>query len=38
VDFVAVQHGHLRNNRVYDAQDWCIYVKGGSAYITARRQ
>ena len=34
VDFVAVQHGHLRNNRVHDAQDWCIYVKGGSAYIT----
>ena len=30
VDFVAVQHGHLRGNDLHDAGDWCAYVKGGS--------
>lgn len=34
VDFVAVQYGHLRGNRIHNAGDWCAYVKGGSAYIT----
>lgn len=34
VDFVAVQYGHLRRNRIHNAADWCAYVKGGSAYIT----
>ena len=34
IDFVAVQYATLRNNRIYDADDWCVYVKGGSAYIT----
>ena len=33
IDFVAVQYGHIRRNRVHDAGDWCGYVKGGSAYI-----
>lgn len=33
IDFVAVQHGHIIGNRIHDAQDWCAYVKGGSAYI-----
>ncbi len=33
LDFVAVQYGHLLNNRIHNAGDWCGYVKGGSAYI-----
>jgi len=32
IDFVAVQYGHIRNNRIHNADDWCIYLKGGSAY------
>ncbi len=32
IDFVAVQHGHVLDNRIHDSQDWCIYLKGGSAY------
>ncbi len=34
VDFVAVQHGHVIGNRIHEAGDWCIYFKGGSAYLT----
>ena len=34
IDFVAVQYGHIINSRIYNAGDWCTYVKGGSAYIT----
>ncbi len=34
IDFVAVQYGHIRGNRIHDAQDWCVYTKGGSAYIS----
>lgn len=34
VDFVAVQHGHLTGNRIGGADDWCAYVKGGSALLT----
>lgn len=34
IDFVAVQYGHLINNRIHDAQDWCVYAKGGSAFLT----
>lgn len=34
IDFVAVQYGHILNNRIHDAGDWCIYLKGGSAYFT----
>lgn len=33
LDFVAVQYGHIINSRIYDAVDWVMYVKGGSAYI-----
>lgn len=34
IDFVAVQYGHILGNRVSHAQDWCGYVKGGSAHLT----
>lgn len=34
IDFVAVQYGHILDNRIHDAEDWCIYLKGGSAYFT----
>lgn len=33
IDFVAVQYGHLRGNRIHDGGDWCAYAKGGSAYL-----
>lgn len=33
IDFVAVQGGHLLGNTVHDAEDWCAYAKGGSAYL-----
>jgi hypothetical protein len=33
IDFVAVQYGHITGNRVHNAEDWCIYTKGGSASI-----
>ncbi len=33
IDFVAVQQGHIVRNRVHGANDWCGYVKGGSAAI-----
>lgn len=32
IDFVAVQYGHIQGNRIYSAGDWCMYLKGGSAY------
>jgi len=32
VDFVAVQHGHIVGNRLHGGDDWCLYLKGGSAY------
>ncbi|MEO5899261.1 MAG: right-handed parallel beta-helix repeat-containing protein [Ilumatobacteraceae bacterium] len=34
IDFVAVQYGHVSGSRIHDAQDWCAYAKGGSAYVT----
>lgn len=34
IDFVAVQYGHVTGNRIHDAGDWCMYAKGGSAYLT----
>jgi hypothetical protein len=37
LDFVAVQHGHVIGNRIYNAGDWCFYTKGGSAYIHIER-
>ena len=33
IDFVAVQYGHVVRNRIHNAEDWCMYVKGGSAQI-----
>jgi hypothetical protein len=32
IDFVAVQRGHIVRSRIHDANDWCVYLKGGSAY------
>lgn len=32
VDFVAVHYGHILNNRIHKADDWCMYLKGGSAH------
>ncbi len=32
IDFVAVQYGHIVRNKIHDADDWCFYLKGGSAY------
>lgn len=31
IDYVAVQYGHILGNKIHDADDWCMYVKGGSA-------
>lgn len=33
IDFVAVQYGHIARNKIHNAQDWCAYAKGGSAYL-----
>ncbi len=33
IDFVAVEHGHVIGNKIHAAQDWCMYTKGGSAYL-----
>jgi len=33
LDFVAVQYGHIYRNNIHHASDWCMYLKGGSAYI-----
>lgn len=33
VDCVAVQYGHFVGNRIHRSADWCMYLKGGSAYI-----
>jgi hypothetical protein len=32
VDYVSVQYGHFLGNHVHTAGEWCMYVKGGSAY------
>ncbi|RPI00942.1 MAG: T9SS C-terminal target domain-containing protein, partial [Calditrichaeota bacterium] len=32
VDFVAVQYGHIVDNEIHRAREWCCYLKGGSAY------
>ncbi len=34
IDFVAVEYGHVINNQIHNAGDWCMYFKGGSAYLT----
>ncbi len=33
IDFVAVRYGHIQGNRIHNAGDWCMYLKGGSAYL-----
>ncbi|TAK14161.1 MAG: right-handed parallel beta-helix repeat-containing protein [Anaerolineae bacterium] len=33
IDFVAVQYGNILGNRIHNAGDWCMYAKGGSAYL-----
>ena len=33
IDFVSVQYGHIVGSRIHNAGDWCVYVKGGSAYL-----
>ena len=33
IDYVAVQYGHIIGNKIHQADDWCAYVKGGSAQI-----
>ncbi|MCO5044116.1 MAG: right-handed parallel beta-helix repeat-containing protein [Kiritimatiellae bacterium] len=33
VDFVAVQYGHIVRSKIHQANDWALYVKGGSAQI-----
>jgi hypothetical protein len=37
LDCVAVQYGHITGNKIYDAVDWCIYLKGGSSYFVIER-
>lgn len=32
LDFVAVKTGHILNNRIHDAGDWVVYLKGGSSH------
>lgn len=32
IDFVAVQYGAITNNKIHAGDDWCMYLKGGSAY------
>jgi len=32
VDCVGVQTGHIVRSRIHNAGDWCLYLKGGSAY------
>ncbi|MCC6791360.1 MAG: right-handed parallel beta-helix repeat-containing protein [Thermomicrobiales bacterium] len=34
IDFVAVQYGSITDTKIHDAEDWCIYLKGGSAEFT----
>jgi hypothetical protein len=33
IDYVAVQYGHIIGSRIHNAGDWCLYAKGGSAYL-----
>lgn len=33
IDWVSVQYGHIRANRIHDTSGWCMYAKGGSSYI-----
>lgn len=33
VDYFSVQYGHFINSNLHTAGQWCMYVKGGSAYL-----
>lgn len=33
VDYFVVQYGHFLNNEIHTAGQWCMYIKGGSAYL-----
>lgn len=33
VDYFSVQYGHFLNNRLHTAGQWCMYIKGGTAYL-----
>lgn len=37
LDLVAVQHADITRTTIHDAQDWCAYAKGGSAYVRVWR-
>lgn len=37
LDFVAVQFGHILNNRVHDSGDDCMVLKGGTAALRVER-
>jgi uncharacterized Fe-S cluster protein YjdI len=37
VDYVAVQYGHILNNHIHAAGEYCLYVKGGSAHLLIER-
>ena len=32
LDYFAVRHGHILNSRFHNSGEWCMYLKGGSAY------
>ena len=37
IDFVAVQYARMIGNVIEHANDWCAYVKGGSAFVLVAR-
>ena len=37
IDFVAVQYARITGNVIERANDWCVYAKGGSAYVLVAR-
>lgn len=37
IDFVAVEYATISKNDISNAGDWCMYAKGGSAYITVEQ-
>ncbi len=37
IDFVAVQYARITGNTIERANDWCAYVKGGSAFVLVAR-
>jgi hypothetical protein len=37
IDFVSVQYARVSGNTIENANDWCEYAKGGSAFVTVAR-